>query len=129
MRAHLAATVRSIERFSTGEFSEQRMFFTADNAARIAGAWDSIRQWDDNRWLSVSERSHLLASLIDSADACANTAGTYYAYLKTWYRKALRPFSLELLEVPVGLPAGQAKRGDALDTLRGHQFDPTDRSI
>lgn len=120
--SHLAKR-RNARSWIVREFSEQRMFFTADNAARIAGAWDSIRQWDGNGWLSMSERSHLLASLIDSADACANTAGTYYAYLKTWYRKALRPFTLALLEVPAGLPAGQAKRGDALDNLRGHQFD------
>ncbi len=35
-------------------------------------------------------------------DKVANTAGTYYAYLKTWYRKARRPFRFELLSVAKG---------------------------
>ena len=105
------------------EFAKQRMFFTVDNAVRIAGAWDEIRRWDNNGWLSTSERAHLVASFIDAVDACANTAGTYYAHLKHWDRKALRPFSLSLLPVSKGLPRGEALRGDALDTLRGREFD------
>lgn len=105
------------------EFAKERMFFTVDNAVRIAGAWDEIRRWNNNGWLSPSERSHLVASFIDAADACANTAGTYYAHLKNLDRKALRPFLMSLLPVPSGLPAGQALRGDALEALQGRKFD------
>jgi adenine-specific DNA-methyltransferase len=105
------------------EFAKERMFFTMDNAVRIAGAWDEICRWNKSGWLSTSERAHLVASLIDAVDACANTAGTYYAHLKRWDRKALRPFSLSLLPVSPGLPRGQALRGDALDTLREREFD------
>lgn len=105
------------------EFSTERMFFTKDNAARIAGAWDEIRRWNDEGLLSISERSHLVASLINSLDACANTAGTYYAHLKHWDRKALRPFLLSFIPVPRGLPRGQALQGDALESLRDLNFD------
>lgn len=105
------------------EFAIERMFFTRENAARIAGAWDEIRRWNDEGLLSISERSHLVASLVDSVDACANTAGTYYAHLKQWDRKALRPFSLSLMPVPRGLPRGRALHGDALESLRGLDFD------
>lgn len=105
------------------EFATKRMFFTPENAAPIAGAWDEIRRWEANGWLSPSERCHLVASFVDAVDACANTAGTYYAYLKQWDRKALRPFSLSLLPVPSGLPSGQALQGDACDRLKGREFD------
>lgn len=105
------------------EFAKERRFFTLDNAEQIAGAWHEIQRWDTYGWLSTSERSHLVASLINAVDACANTAGTYYAYLKQWHRKALHPFSLSLLPVQSGLPSGQTLYGDALDRLKGHSFD------
>jgi adenine-specific DNA-methyltransferase len=114
---------RNLRSWLVREFATERMFFTKDNAAQIAGAWDEIRRWNDEGLLSVSERSHLIASLIDSVDACANTAGTYYAHLKQWDRKALRPFSLSFMPIPSGLPRGQALRGDALESLRGQEFD------
>lgn len=47
---------------------------------------------------SSKENSLLTASLIDSMDWVANTAGTYYAYLKGWSHKASRTFRFNLVQ-------------------------------
>jgi adenine-specific DNA-methyltransferase len=105
------------------EFAEQRRFFLPENASRIAGAWNAIKRWEDSGLLSRGERCHLVASLINSADLCANTAGTYYAYLKDWHRKAKRPFTFELMPIPRAGAKGEVLLGDALECLRGSKFD------
>ncbi|KRB10277.1 DNA adenine methylase [Lysobacter sp. Root690] len=105
------------------EFSTQRQFFTRSNASRIAGAWNAIKRWNEDDLLSESERKYLLASFLNSMDPCANTAGTYYAHLKHWHRKALKPFQMKWIPVQVGATGGQALVGDALDVLRGKTFD------
>ncbi|WP_186081709.1 DNA adenine methylase [Burkholderia gladioli] len=114
---------RNSRSWIVNEFARQRMFFTVENAIRIAGVWDEMCRWNENGWLSTSERAHLVSSFVDAMDACANTAGTYYAHLKHWDRKALRPFTLSFLPASSGFPPGQALRGDALETLRGRNFD------
>lgn len=105
------------------EFSTQRQFFTHDNAVRIAGAWNAIKRWDDGSLLSESERKYLVASFLNSMDPCANTAGTYYAHLKHWHRKALKPFQMKWIPVQAGVAGGQALVGDALEVLKGKRFD------
>ena len=105
------------------EFSTQRQFFTRDNASRIAGAWNAIKRWNEDGLLSESERKYLLASFLNSMDPCANTAGTYYAHLKQWHRKALKPFQMKWIPVQAGVAGGQALVGDALNVLRGKTFD------
>ncbi len=94
---------RSAERsWLVTEFSTQRQFFTHDNASRIAGAWNAIKRWDEGGLLNESERKYLIASFLNSMDPCANTAGTYYAHLKHWHRKALKPFQMKWIPVQVG---------------------------
>lgn len=105
------------------EFSTERQFFTRDNASRIAGAWNTIKRWDEDDLLTDSERKYLLASFLNSMDPCANTAGTYYAHLKQWHRKALKPFQMKWIPVQVGVAGGQALVGDALEVLKGKRFD------
>ncbi|WP_081626867.1 DNA adenine methylase [Herbaspirillum frisingense] len=105
------------------EYSEQRNFFTAGNAVRIGSTWATLCRWNKRGLLSENERKYLIASFINSVDACANTAGTYYAYLKTWHRKALRPFEMSFFPIETGFKAGQALKGDALECLRGKSFD------
>jgi adenine-specific DNA-methyltransferase len=105
------------------DFSRRRQFFTEQNASAIAGVWDQIRRWNIAGLLSESDRQQLIAGLINSADLVANTAGTYYAHLKFWHRKALKRFDLKLLEVPRGQPRGEALIGDAYERLAGRAFD------
>lgn len=105
------------------EFSDARPFFTRENAVKIAGSWNAIKRWDQAGLLTESERKYLIASLLNGVDACANTAGTYYAYLKHWHRKALRPFQFKWIPVQQGSIAGEALIGDAQACLRGKSFD------
>jgi adenine-specific DNA-methyltransferase len=116
-------TRRAERSWLVSEFSTQRQFFTYDNAARIAGAWNAIKRWESAGLLSESERKFLLASFLNSMDPCANTAGTYYAHLKHWHRKAVRPFQMKWIQVQAGASGGRALVGDALDCLKGKSFD------
>jgi len=88
------------------EYSEKRRFFTGRNARKIQACRREIMAWAQKSWMSNDERKVLLASLINSMDRVANTAGTYYAFLKKWHRKALNDFRFELI-----LPVSTRTRG------------------
>jgi adenine-specific DNA-methyltransferase len=72
--------------------------------------------------ISHHEVAFLLASLINSADLVANTAGTYYAYLKKFHRKAAKDFRFDLL-IPAHGPEGHSFFGDAIDLVRQREYD------
>jgi len=95
------------------EYSERRKFFTRENALRIEACRKTIRKWYRSGLLSEAEHAILKASLINCADKVANTAGTYYAYLKEWHRKALRPFQFELIQPTRGQAGCSAVRVEA----------------
>lgn len=79
------------------EYADKRKYFTEDNAKYIQACMDCIWNWKKENILCQKEYEILIASLIQSFDKVANTAGTYYAYLKEYYRKAKRPFSFQLI--------------------------------
>ena len=78
---------------------ERRKFFTIKNARHLDSVLAAIRKWARQGLISKTERWYLLASAIDAADRVANTAGTYYAHLNTFYRKARRPLMLRPIEI------------------------------
>ncbi len=53
-----------------------------ENARRIEVCRQLIDEWIEAEEITDTESSSLIASLINSFDTVANTAGTYYAYLK-----------------------------------------------
>ena len=134
LRAHLGVTTpteivdflnscQPVRGWLTRQFSESRRFFTQRNA-RCADAcrlW--IRDWQQNGLTTPSEHAVLLASLIDSLDRVANTAGTYYAHLKQWHRKALRPFLFRLVPPTYGPTGCTSRQCDARELVRGQEFD------
>jgi adenine-specific DNA-methyltransferase len=77
----------------------RRLFFTVNNAMRIDVTRETIAEWADLGLLTPKERVFVLAALIDAADKVANTAGTYWAYLKRFSREAAKRISL--LPLPV----------------------------
>jgi adenine-specific DNA-methyltransferase len=105
------------------EYSKERKFFTSSNASRIAGIWHQIVHWDNAGLLDRRERAFLVTSLLNSMDSVANTAGTYYAHLKEFHRKALKPFQFDWISVTSGRRIGRAVHGDALGVLQGKAFD------
>lgn len=90
-------TVSAEEGWLIQEYCNKRKFFTEDNAKCIQGCIDAIWTWKESQKISEDEYAILIASLIQSVDKVANTAGTYYAYLKEYYRKARQPFCFQLL--------------------------------
>lgn len=104
------------------EYAMNRLFFSEENAGKINAVRGCIRQWHDNRLITAKEHDYLVASLIDSADRVANTAGTYYAYLKGWHRKAKKPFAFAPIRPTPGV-SGTSVFGDALDLVRSREFD------
>jgi len=104
------------------EYALNRKFFTADNARRIQRCWKQITRWHEDGLTSDKEHAVLIASLIDSMDKVANTAGTYYAYLKTFTRKSLKPFLFRLLPPTKG-PIGTAIHSDALGVVQRAKYD------
>jgi adenine-specific DNA-methyltransferase len=84
------------------EYSKKRQFFTEKNAIQIEACKNKIEEWNSKKLLTQEEYAILISSLINSMDKVANTAGTYYAYLKQWHRKALHPFFFTLIPFTPG---------------------------
>lgn len=99
------------------EYSEKRQFFIGQNAAHIQACINQIWQWHDCHSIDDTEYAVLIASLIQSMDKVANTAGTYYAYLKSWYRKAKKTFQFRFLQPTPGPGNCQASWIDALQLV------------
>lgn len=95
------------------EYAIQRKFFTKQNAGLIQACIDTIWNWRQEGIIDENEYAFLIASLIQSMDKVANTAGTYYAYLKDFYRKAKKSFNFELLVPIQGNKFCQVKLEDA----------------
>jgi adenine-specific DNA-methyltransferase len=105
------------------EYAENRRFFTIENALRINACWLQILAWKKGGLLSYSECAVLLASLINSMDKVANTAGTYYSYLKKWYRKSILQFSFDLINCTQGDFSCRCFLTEASDLVSKRSFD------
>lgn len=75
--------------------SENRMYFTGDNASRVDAIRDQIADWHKVELINNGEFFYLLAALIDAADHVANMSGTYGAFLKVWRSVALKRIELK----------------------------------
>lgn len=104
-------------------YSILRKFFTLENARKIEACWQQISLWNKKGILTFRENAILVVSLINSMDKVANTAGTYYAYLKNWYRKALRPFRFEFLSHVNGNQNCKCYYCNAIDLVKLNSFD------
>jgi len=99
----------------------KRMYFSAENAARIDYFRWQIEHWLVNEQLSNEEYAYLMASLIESVSNVSNTAGVYGAFLKKWDARALKK-KIEFL--PVG--ASQRCCG-TVEALHGKIEDEIDK--
>jgi adenine-specific DNA-methyltransferase len=97
---HLNA-LRGRRRFFSQHFSASsgRLYFTDANAAKLDAIREEIASWSAGGAIHRTEEAYLLTSLVFAADKVANTAGTYYAHLKTLSRKAAK--TLELIPPPL----------------------------
>ena len=105
------------------EFSAKRQYFTPGNAAAMDGTRRTIERWRREGLTDEPTDLYLRACLIDAVDRVANTAGTYYAHLKQWSRKALKPFDLRAIQPTAG-PAGcTASLLQATELVASRPFD------
>lgn len=105
------------------EYSEKRKFFTHENALKIQSNYNCIQSWKNEGCISELEYKVLISSFIDSFDKVANTAGTYYAHLKHFYRKALKAYEFSLIEEVPGLRKCNAYLSEAQDLISKHPCD------
>lgn len=78
----------------------ERRFFTEYNAARIDAMRAQIGRWSESGELSWIERELLLADLLESANAVANTSGTYGGFLKKWSATSVREVEVKARALP-----------------------------
>jgi adenine-specific DNA-methyltransferase len=113
--------------FITEQFSPAggagRFFFTVENAKRIDAIRETIRRWSSWKLLSKNEEALLLATLIVNADKVANTAGTYYAYLKHTSRKAAKSLVLDPIPVRNNNMNNDCTQADASDVAASSDAD------
>lgn len=98
---------------------DARRFFTKSNAQRIDAIRTHIHMWRSESLLDDDEYFLLLACLLESADAVANTTGVYAAYVKSWQSNALRPLQLNVPELVIDTNLDcRAMQGDVSELLK-----------
>lgn len=106
-----------VEAYGEGGLAE-RLYFSRENAMRIQAIRDQIDMWDTAGKLSPEHRQWLLAVLVEAADAVANTASVYGAYLKALKPTACSPLTLKPIYPTPGLTSGhQVRCEDAVSLL------------
>lgn len=81
-----------------------RNYFTDTNGKKCDAIRTEIERLRNCGEISEKQYYHLLASLINSIDKCANTASVYGAFLKHIKKSAAKDFQLELLPLIDGQP-------------------------
>jgi adenine-specific DNA-methyltransferase len=100
-----------------------RMYFTEENARRLDGMLEFLRENHLEGVLGHEELHVLLSSVIDAADRVANISGTYGAYLKRWQANALAPLSLRLPDIVPSPFENRAHQEDSNELIRRLQGD------
>jgi adenine-specific DNA-methyltransferase len=101
-----------------GPHSAGRMYFTAENAARIDAAREELGRWHLTGQIDENSYYILLAGIIEGADRIANTAGVYASYMKSWQPNAKRAFRV-VVEKPIkGAERATAQQLDAIESAQ-----------
>ena len=80
---------------------QKRMFFSVENANRIDGMRMKLEEIKPT--ITDSNYYFLLASIIVSADKCANVPAIYGSYLKEYKKSAVNPIKLEPIHTKTGI--------------------------
>ena len=96
----------------------ERMFFTRGNARRIDAVRVKLEDWRRSGLLGDGDYYPLLASLLEAADAVANTTGVYAAFVKSWQANSQRPLRLSVPNLVINTGRHcEAIQGDANDVI------------
>jgi adenine-specific DNA-methyltransferase len=110
---------RTLPGGATPSTASPRMYFTLDAARRIDAIRTQLNDWHTAAAISDDEYYILLATLLEAADAVANTAGVYAAYIKSWQSNALRGLRLRLPAIGASPRPARSRRG----RCEAHQGD------
>ena len=80
---------------------QKRMFFLIENANRIDGMRHKLEEIKPT--ITENEYWFLLASIIVSADKCANVPAIYGSFLKEYKKSAVNPIKLEPIHTKTGI--------------------------
>jgi adenine-specific DNA-methyltransferase len=80
---------------------QKRMFFSIENANRIDGMRRKLEEIQPT--ITENEYYFLLASIIVSADKCANVPAIYGSFLKEYKKSAVNPIKLEPIHTKTGI--------------------------
>ena len=80
---------------------QKRMFFSIENANRIDGMRMKLEEIKPT--ITENEYYFLLASIIVSADTCANVPSIYGSFLKEYKKSAVNPIKLEPIHTKTGI--------------------------
>ena len=75
-----------------------RQYFSDENGKKIDAIRQEIKRLHESKEITDEQNYYLIASLLESADAVANTASVYGAYLKTLKKSAQKTLQLESAE-------------------------------
>lgn len=100
-----------------------RQYFSDQNGKRCDAIRQRIEQWKTENRINDDEYYFLLASLLESIDAYANTASVYGAFLKHLKKSAQRPLTLKPAELIVNDQTHQVFQQDANQLARQIQAD------
>lgn len=107
----------------TAQREEPRQYFTSENARKIDACRTQIQEWNEAGLLSKAEHALLLYDLIRATNEVANIAGTYGAYLKTWYDRAREPLELTPTDIPSGPTEHKIYQRDANELAKEIDVD------
>lgn len=95
-----------------------RQYFTDENALKIDTYRYLFEEWYDEKLISELEYYYLITSLLKGINLVSNVSGTYAAYLKTWDHRALKPLTLEPLEIIESNNKNKAYKADANELIK-----------
>lgn len=95
-----------------------RNYFTDENGMKIDAIRSQIEAWRKSQQISEDEYYCLLASLLECADALANTASVYGAFLKKIKKSASKPLILSEAPYTVCRTRTKVYREDANQLIK-----------
>jgi adenine-specific DNA-methyltransferase len=101
----------------------KRLYFSDENGKKIDAIRQRIRTWKENKEITDNEYYYLLASLLEKADAVANTASVYGAFLKKLKKSALKPLWLKPALFEVDKSQHEVYQEDANDLIKNIEGD------
>jgi adenine-specific DNA methylase len=95
-----------------------RKYFTDENALRIDTNRTLFNEWKNAEIINESEYYYLITSLLRGINLISNVSGTYAAYLKHWDKRALKPLTLQQVEIIESKNKNKAYKQDANELVK-----------